>query len=131
MLAPIGSSGASATWNGPKHRRFGRAGRFAVVDRVDQHRHAEHVGQQDEFLPPFVAHVAGVGEEHDRLEPFVLGRFDLLHRLVQLAGDHFHDGFQPLVLAVALRLVTTSTEFSSVKKPFSFAVVMALTSIQD
>ncbi len=28
---------------GPQHRTLGRSGRLAVVDCVDQHRHAEHI----------------------------------------------------------------------------------------
>ena len=76
---------------------FAGAGGFAVVDRVDQHRDAEDVAEQDELLPPVGAHVAGGGEELDRFEPFGLGRFDFLHGGVEVAGENCHDLGKPLV----------------------------------
>src|SRR5437868_1588352 len=45
-----------------EHRRLGRPRRLAVVDRVDQHRDAERVGEEDELLALVVGLLAGLGE---------------------------------------------------------------------
>ena len=47
----------------------GRAAWAAIVDGVDQHAHAQHVGGEDEFLPLLRAQLAGAGEPIDRGRP--------------------------------------------------------------
>jgi hypothetical protein len=98
------------------HRQFGRAGHMkraqhcafrssggsAIVDRVDQHRHAQNVGEQDELLPPIVAHVSRPGQELDRFKPFVLRRLDFLDGLVQLARNDGHRVFEAFVLGFSV-----------------------------
>jgi hypothetical protein len=67
----------------PSGRDAGRA----VVDRLDQHRHAEDVGEQNELLPYVVALVPGRGEEGDRGVPFLLGQLDVLDEGVQVMDE--------------------------------------------
>jgi hypothetical protein len=75
----------------PEHRRFGGAFRFAVADQIDHHRNAERIREQDEFLPLVAAHLAGFGEDFDRLKPFGLGQLDLLDEGVQVFDEPQHD----------------------------------------
>ena len=78
------------------------AARLAVVDGVDKHRHAQDIRQQDEFLPPVVAHVSGRRQKLDRLEPFFLGRLDFLGGFMEVADDDIHDLPEALVLCVGV-----------------------------
>jgi len=78
-----------------EHGRFGRALGLAVTDQIDHHRHAERVREQDEFLPLVAAHLAGFGQDFDRLEPFGLGQLDLLDEVVQVLDQRQHDPPQP------------------------------------
>src|SRR3546814_17648848 len=62
------------------HRQFRRTGnmegtedgilrgivRTAVIDRIDQHRNAQRVGQQDEFLAPVGTELAEIGRASGR-----------------------------------------------------------------
>ena len=75
----------------PEHRGLGRRPGTAVIDRIDQHRHAEHIGEQDELLALVVALLPGGGEELDRFEPFLLGQFDFAHEVVQMPDQALHD----------------------------------------
>ncbi|MCY1308422.1 hypothetical protein D9M70_584290 [compost metagenome] len=62
-----------------------------MVDRVDQHRQADHVGQQDELLAyQSVAFLPGLGEEADSLEPFGLGQLHLAGESVQVTHQALH-----------------------------------------
>jgi hypothetical protein len=85
-----------------KNGGFGRTRRLAVVDGVNQHRDAQDIGQQDIFLPPVIAHLAGPGQEHDRLEPFLLGGFDLLDGRMKVPRDHLHHLRQPFILRLGV-----------------------------
>jgi hypothetical protein len=79
----------------PEHGRLGRGASGPVVDRLDQHGHPEHVGQQDELLPHVVAHVTGAGEEVDGYAPLLLGQLDVLDEVVQVAHQRRHDLLEP------------------------------------
>ena len=70
----------------PEHRGLGGAVALAMVDRIDQHRDPEHVGQQDELLPARRAFLAGPGQEIDRLLPFLEGEIGLADVVVQRAA---------------------------------------------
>src|SRR5262249_46300873 len=61
------------------------------------HRHAERVGEQDEFLPTVAAQVARVGEELDGSEPLRLGELDVLHKGVQMLHERTQDLAQPRI----------------------------------
>ena len=82
---------------GAQHGGLGRARRAAPVDRLHQHRDAEHIGQQDELLAHVGAFLPGGGEEGDRLFPLRDARLDVPDEAVQVpdqAGEH---GAEPLV----------------------------------
>ena len=53
-------------------------------DELDERRHAERVGQEDELLPGLVALLAGGGEELDAGEPLVALQTDLLDEGVEV-----------------------------------------------
>jgi hypothetical protein len=54
-----------------------------MVDRIDQHRNAEGVRQQDEFLAhQTIALVAGVSQEADAFKPFLLRQLDIADKRV-------------------------------------------------
>src|SRR5580698_10718687 len=57
----------------PEHCVLGRPLRSAIVDGVYQHRNAQRIAEQNEFLPLVRAHLPGLGEEGDRGFPFRLG----------------------------------------------------------
>ena len=97
MLPPYGISGAFQRWNGPNTVELGGAVGFAVAQQVDHHRHAERIREQDEFLALVVGHVAGLGQDLDRLEPLRLGQVDLLDERVQVADQAQHDLPEPRV----------------------------------
>ena len=97
-----GEFGGVGDVEGAEDGGFGGAGGFAVVDRVHQHRDAGHVGEKDELLPPVGAHVAGGGQELDRLEPLGLGRLDFLDGGVEVAGEDGHDLGEALVLRLGV-----------------------------
>ena len=80
-----------------EHGRLGRDAELAVGDRLDQHRQAEDVRQQDELLPVVVALVAGAGEEVDRLLPLGDGQLDVAGERVQVLHERGEDLAQPWV----------------------------------
>jgi hypothetical protein len=57
---------------------------IAVVDRVDQHRDAEDVGQQDELLTRRIRLVSGTRQKIDRGHPLVERQVDVAHERVQV-----------------------------------------------
>ncbi len=73
------------------NRARGRFARPAMVDRIDQHAHAQHVRGEDEFLPLLRAQLAGAGEPIDRGRPFGLGRLDVAHEPVEVLDQGLHD----------------------------------------
>jgi hypothetical protein len=83
----------------PENGRLDRAAWRAVVDRVDQNRHAQRVGQEDEFLALFGARLAHGGEEADRGHPLLLGQLDLAHEVVQMPDQRGHDGLEARIVA--------------------------------
>ncbi|MNL12406.1 hypothetical protein D3C87_1332730 [compost metagenome] len=69
----------------------------AMVDRVDQHGRTQHVRQQDVFLTPVGAHLPGLSQELDGLEPFLVSRLDFLDGGMQMPGQYRHDFCQARV----------------------------------
>ncbi|MNP37614.1 hypothetical protein D3C76_1310720 [compost metagenome] len=65
-----------------------------MIDRVDQHRYAKGVRQQDEFLAHLaVALVAGLGQETYPFKPLLLGQFNLADKRMQVPHQALHDLF--------------------------------------
>ena len=58
-----------------------------MIDRIDQHRHTERVGKQNELLPLVVAFLAGRGEELDAGKPLGFGQLDLAHERMQVPDE--------------------------------------------
>ena len=79
----------------PEHGVLGGALGAAVGDELDQRRHPEGVGQEDELLARVVALLAGGGEELDACEPLVALQPDLLDERVQMADGGLADLAQP------------------------------------
>ncbi|MNE82114.1 hypothetical protein D3C80_1788110 [compost metagenome] len=62
-----------------------------MIDGVDQHRQADHIGKQDEFLTHQpIALLPGLGEEADAFEPFGFGQLHLAGEGVQVADQALH-----------------------------------------
>jgi hypothetical protein len=80
---------------GAEHRGRGGPFRVPVIDGIHQHRDAERIGKQDEFLPLLVAGMAGLREKPDGLKPFRLGQLDLADEVVQMPDERRHDRAQP------------------------------------
>ncbi|MNG27265.1 hypothetical protein D3C84_1123630 [compost metagenome] len=63
-----------------------------MVDRIDQHRNAKGVRQQDEFLAhQAIALVPGVGQKTNAFDPLLFGQFDLADKRMQVAHQALHD----------------------------------------
>ena len=75
---------------GTEDRRLRPAVPCAMVDRLEKHGDAERVGEQNPFLAPVVAHLAGGGQEVDGLTPFLDGRLDLLHEGMEVPDGRLH-----------------------------------------
>ena len=67
---------------GAEHGEIRSRPRVPVVDRVDEHRCAQHVGEQNELLTSTVAEPAHLGQEFDTAVPFMLGWFDFADEAV-------------------------------------------------
>ena len=87
-----------------EHRGLGGALALPVVDGIDQHRHAEHVGEQDEFLTDRGALLAGAGQEIDRIFPLLEGEIGLADIVV----ERLHQFLQQEFGARIRRLVETA-----------------------
>jgi hypothetical protein len=85
---------------GSEHRAFGRARRRAVVDRIDQHRQAQGVRQQDELLALVVALLSRGRQEADRGQPLGLRQLDFANEAVQMAHQGAHHLRQAGIAAV-------------------------------
>ncbi len=83
-----------------EHGSLGGAFPLAVIDRIDQHRHPEHVGQQNELLADRRAFLAGAGEEVDRVFPFLEGEIGLLDIGVQRFYEFLQQEFGPRIRRV-------------------------------
>ncbi|MGY3465847.1 hypothetical protein ACVW0I_002718 [Bradyrhizobium sp. LM6.11] len=81
----------------PEHCGLGGALALAVVDCVDQHGDAEHVGQEDEFLAGIRAFLAGAGQEIDGVFPFLEGEAGLAHVIVQRLHQFLEQEFRARV----------------------------------
>ena len=68
---------------GAEHGGLGGAFALPVVDRIDQHGNAEHVGEQDELLADRGAFLPGTGQKIDRKFPFLEGQIGPAHIIVQ------------------------------------------------
>lgn len=79
---------------GPQDGSLGAAGRFGVVDAVDEEGQAQDVGEEDEFLPDFRAGLAGGGEEVDARHPFGGGEAGFACEVVQVCDEPFEDIFE-------------------------------------
>jgi hypothetical protein len=99
----------------PEHGGFGRALAFAVIDGIDQHRDAEHVGEQDEFLPAGRAFLADSGEEIDRIFPFGESEIGLSNEGVQRFDQLFHQELDPRFLHFLETLDNGGGEFGLVE----------------
>ncbi len=62
-----------------------------MVDGIDEHRDAEHVGQKDELLARIRACLPGAGQEIDGNAPFRLGQLHILDEGMQVADERGHD----------------------------------------
>ena len=100
---------------GTEDRRLRPAVPCAMVDRLEEHGDAERVGEQDPFLAPVVAHLAGGGQEVDGLTPFLDGRLVLLHEGMEVPDGRLHDLPEARSGQLSSREMTVSAEFSSVK----------------
>ena len=58
-----------------------------MVDQVDDHRHAERIGEQDELLPLVVALLPVSVRNWMAVEPFGLGQLDVLDEAVQVTDE--------------------------------------------
>jgi hypothetical protein len=67
-----------------EHRGRSRVGVLSVVAADDEHRQAQHVGQQDELLALVVGDVTRPGQEVDPGEPLVFGQVDFGGERVQM-----------------------------------------------
>jgi len=85
---------------GAEDGRFRSAFRFAVIDGIDEHRHAEDIGQQNVFLAPVIAGLTGRCEKLDGFEPLFFGRLNLFYGFVQFANDDVHDLAQTRVFTI-------------------------------
>ena len=63
------------------------AGTRYIVDRVNQHRNAQNVREQDKLLAVVGTHLAGTREEVDGLPPFTLRQLRLPDDRVQMTND--------------------------------------------
>ena len=66
-------------------------------DELDERRHAEGVGQEDELLACLVARLADSGEELDPGEPLVALQTDLVDEGVEMSDGSLADLTQPSV----------------------------------
>lgn len=87
---------------GPEHRALGALARFRVVDRVDEQREAEDVGQEDEFLADIVAHLSRRGEELQASHPFFRAETRLACKVVQMRYQSLEDEFEARVGVVGV-----------------------------
>ena len=78
-----------------EHRVLGGPFGGVVVDDLDERRHAEGVGQEDELLTSVVAHLTGAGEEVDALEPLVAGEVHLGHKRMEVLDRRLADLADP------------------------------------
>jgi len=67
-----------------EYRRLGATLGLIIVDDHIEHRQAEDIAEQDEFLTLVVTLLPGCGQELDTLEPFCLGEFDLTGKVMQM-----------------------------------------------
>src|SRR4051812_20984987 len=81
----------------PKHRGLGGALAVAMIDGIDQHGNAEHVRQQNEFLPARAALLADAGQEIDRVTPFVESEIRLADEVMQRPDQFLHQEFDSRV----------------------------------
>jgi hypothetical protein len=72
-------------------RRRRRLALQAMVDRINEHADAKHIGRENEFLALIAAHLAGAREPIDRRRPFRLGRLDLADEGVKMRDQRRHD----------------------------------------
>mmetsp|Transcript_24147 Transcript_24147/g.45157 ORF Transcript_24147/g.45157 Transcript_24147/m.45157 type:complete len:253 (+) Transcript_24147:337-1095(+) len=88
----------------PEHRALGRADLRSgfVIDCIDKHGNPEAVGEEDELLPPVVAHVSGGGEKLYALDPFLLGQLHVLDEAVGVSHERVNDLRQTRVLRVGV-----------------------------
>ena len=114
-----------------QHGRLRRTADAAVVDRLDQHRDTQDVGEQDQLLSLAGAPSPGIGEEIDGSLPLGPRQLDLLDEVVQMAdqlGEHLPQswigcGTEALghdlgrtVLGEVLGLIVMTTVSSPVKQ---------------
>jgi len=102
------------------------AGTGYIVDRVDQHRNAQNVRQQDQLLAAFGTHLAGTGEKVDGLPPLALLHLRFADDRMQMADDDLYDLLQSGALRVTHAVDDVVRQFwkdSSVGAPWSLSVM--------
>src|SRR3954466_3065746 len=62
-----------------------------MIDRVDQHRHAERIREKDELLALVVAHLPGAGQKFDPLHPLLEARLDLPDERMKMTHERIAD----------------------------------------
>jgi hypothetical protein len=62
-----------------------------MIDGVDQHRHAERVGQEDELLTCRCAGLPGAGQEVDGALPLIERELNVAHESVQVLDKARHN----------------------------------------
>ncbi len=77
------------------HRRRRRASGKPVVDRVDQHADAEHVGEENEFVPLFGRELPRLREPVHGGQPLVLLQVHFADKAVQMLDERLHDLTEP------------------------------------
>ncbi len=77
-----------------EHGRLSASRGLAVVLRDHQHRQAQRVRQQNEFLALVVGLMAGGGEKLDSLEPLLLRQLHLTCKRMQVPYQRSHDALQ-------------------------------------
>jgi hypothetical protein len=79
-------------------RRFGGVAVGLVVDADHLHGEAEHVGQQNELLPPVGGDVPALRKEPHRRVPFLFRQSGLAHESVEVPDQRLHELLEPLVV---------------------------------
>ena len=62
-----------------------------MVQTNDQHRNAEHIGEENEFLTFLISDVAGTCQKLDPLEPLVFGQLHIGDEGMKMLDEAPHD----------------------------------------
>src|SRR6476646_2185464 len=87
------------------------AGTRYIVHRVNQHRNAQNVREQDKLLAAFGTHLAGTRKEVDGLPPLALRYLRFPHDRMQMADYDLHDLLQFAALRTAHAIDDVARQF--------------------